>query len=140
MGSHEPLHSHKVIVAGSNLTFGLSLAGVFLLHALWLFISQGYPPRWWEIIVALVLALLAFVAPDWLKPLNHLWFRIGLALNWLVSPVIMGLLFYGIVSPMGIVMRALGNDILSLQRNDNYSYWNIRKPVGPLAGSMKNQF
>lgn len=140
MSSHEPLQSHRNIASGSNRNFGLTFAAVFLILAIWPLLRHGESPRWWALAVSMAFLGLALYAEARLAPLNRLWFKLGLALHSVVAPLIMGLLFYAAVTPMALVMRALGKDILHLRRNDAESYWRERAPPGPAAGSMKNQF
>ena len=140
MSSREPLQSHRAIVSGSDRAFGLAFSAVFVAMGLWPWLRHGEPPRLWALGGALAFLALALLAPRRLAPLNRLWFRLGLALHAIVSPLVMGLLFYGAVTPMGLLMRALGKDILGLRRNDGPTYWRDRDPPGPAAGSMKNQF
>jgi hypothetical protein len=140
MSSHEPLQTHRAIVPGSNRAFGLVFAGVFLLTGLWPWVRYGAALRPWALAFAAVFLVVSLFAPERLAPLNRLWFRLGLALHVVVSPLIMGLLFYGAVTPTGLIMRAFGKDILGLRRNDGPTYWRDRDPPGPATGSMKNQF
>jgi hypothetical protein len=140
MSSHEPLQSHRNVASGSNRTFGLSFAAVFFILAVWPWLRHGESPRLWAFVVSAVFLGLAIFAEALLAPLNRLWFKLGLALHSVVSPLIMGLLFYGAVTPMALALRALGKDILHLRRNDEKTYWCERAPTGPAAGSMKNQF
>lgn len=140
MSSHEPLHAHRTIVPGSNRAFGLVFAGVFLLTGLWPWVRHGASMRLWALGLAAIFLAVSLYAPERLAPLNRLWFRLGLALHAVVSPAIMGLLFYAAVTPTGLIMRALGKDILGLRRSDSPTYWRDRDPPGPATGSMKNQF
>lgn len=140
MSSHEPLHSHRAVLAGSNRNFGLVFAAAFALVAVWPALRHGAEPRWLALAAAAAFLALALLAPDRLAPLNRLWFRLGLALHGVVSPLIMGLLYYGAVTPTGLALRASGKDLLRLKRDDSSSYWIRREPKGPAAGSMKNQF
>jgi hypothetical protein len=88
-----------------------------------------------------VFLAVAFLWPAALKPLNRLWFKFGLLLHAVVSPLVMGLLFYVAVWPTGLVMRALGRDLLRLKREpDSDSYWIVRRPPGPAPETMKDQF
>jgi hypothetical protein len=140
MSSHEPLHSHRAVLGGSNRNFGLVFSGVFALLGLWPLFRHAEAPRWWMLAISAAFALIAFLAPGRLAPLNRWWFKFGLALHSVVSPLIMGLLYYGAVTPMGLSLRAAGKDLLRLKRDDARSYWIKREPRGPAAGSMKNQF
>jgi hypothetical protein len=92
------------------------------------------------------MAALFFIAaaalyPSILKPLNRVWFKFGLLLHRIVNPVIMGLLFYGSVLPTGMIVRALGKDLLRLKFEPKAdSYWIVREPPGPSPETMKDQF
>ena len=83
----------------------------------------------------------ALLRPAILNPLNRLWLKFGLLLHRVVNPIVMALLFYGTVLPTGLVMRALGKDLLRLKRQpDADSYWIVRQPPGPAPETMKDQF
>ena len=100
---------------GSERSFGLVVAAGFLLITLapWL---RHREPRWWGLIVAVPLAALAIARPRMLRPLNVAWTRLGLMLNRVTSPVILGLVFYLAVVPTGLLMRAVGHDPLRRKR------------------------
>jgi Saxitoxin biosynthesis operon protein SxtJ len=86
-------------------------------------------------------AAAAAVRPHLLAPLNRLWLKLGLLLHRVVTPAIMGLLFYLVITPMGLVMRLRGTDFLRLRRDPRaQSYWIVRTPPGPAPETMKNQF
>ncbi|MEI9915376.1 MAG: hypothetical protein WDN29_05670 [Methylovirgula sp.] len=73
--------------------------------------------------------------------LNRAWFKLGLALNVIVSPIVMGVLFYGAVAPVGWFLRKQGEDILSLKSApDAATYWTTRTPPSPSSGSLGKQF
>ena len=79
--------------------------------------------------------------PRVLAPLNIIWFRLGLLLHHVVNPVIMAVVYYGAVVPMGLLLKARGKDLLRLKRDpDATTYWIVRDPPGPAPGSMKQQF
>jgi len=100
-----------------------------------------HPLRWWSLIVSALVALVTVAAPSLLTVPNRLWLRFGLLLHRIVSPVVLGIMFYLVVMPMGLLMRALGKDFLRLRRNDSAeSYWIKRDPPGPEPASMSNQF
>ena len=83
----------------------------------------------------------ALVWPGVLAPLNRLWTRFGLLLHRLVSPLVLGVMFFLVITPMGLVMRALGKDPLRLQRDRAArTYWIDRQPPGPAPDSLNNQF
>ena len=125
---------------GSERSFGLVFATVFLLVALWPLLDR-VSPRWWAIAVAAVFALCAFIKPRLLAPLNRLWFRFGELLHRIVSPVALGVIFFGAITPYALVMRLFGRDALLLRKaSARPSYWVRREPPGPPPDSFGNQF
>jgi hypothetical protein len=137
---HEAYSRDEPVVAGSDRGFGLVMAAAFgivtLLNA-WHF-GRLWP--WTGGTAALFLAA-ALLRPALLHPLNRLWLQFGLLLHRVVNPVVMALLFYGTVLPTGLVMRALGKDLLRLKRQpEAASYWIVRAPPGPAPETMKDQF
>jgi len=125
---------------GSDRSFGLVIAGATaILGALPLL--RGAAPHWWLLAVAVVFAILGLAAPRLLSPLNYIWFRFGLLLHRVISPLVIGAVFFLCVTPIGLIMRLLGKDVLSLRRRaDLASYWIERDPPGPEPGTMTNQF
>lgn len=140
MAGHEVLRANRKVVQSSNRSFGLVFASLFIFLAFWPLLRYGAALRWWALGVAAVFAGLALFKESALTPLNRLWFRLGMAMHSIVSPVIMGLLFFAAVVPMGVVLRALGKDILRLRPNDDSTYWIRRDPPGPAPDSMGQQF
>lgn len=125
---------------GSERSFGLVMAGFFTLVAvikLW-----HVAPLWWTwFAVALVFAAAAWLHPALLRPLNYVWFRFGLLLHRIVSPVVMALMFFGAVLPTGLMMRLFGNRPLRDQfEPEAETYWIARQDGTPAPGSMKNQY
>ena len=138
--AHEDLSRNQQVEGSSDRSFGLVFAGVFLLIAAWP-LWHGATPRWWAAGVAATFAVIAVMKPTLLASLNRLWIKLGLLLGKLVSPVALGILFYGVFFPIGIVMRIAGKDPLRLKRDaDAASYWIARKPPGPPPDSMTHQF
>lgn len=137
---HESLEHKDDVEIGSEKSFGFVFAAVFMIIALWPLIN-GMPPRWWAIVVSAVFLLAAFIAKPLLKPLNVLWFKFGLLLYKIVNPIVMGLLYYLTIVPMGLIMKAFGKDPLNRRFNpEAKTYWIERAPHGPEPDSMKNQF
>jgi hypothetical protein len=138
--AHEDLSRHQQVEGSSDRSFGLVFAAVFLLIACWpLFYREM--PRWWAVAVAAVFALIAISKPSLLAGLNRQWLRLGLLLGKIVSPIALGILFYGVVAPIGLVMRLTGKDPLRLKLDSGASsYWIPREPPGPPPDSMTNQF
>ena len=120
----------------SNRSFGIVFFTVFLLIALYPLMFSG-EVRLWSLIISFTFLALGLLNSRILYPLNKLWFNFGIFLGKLISPLIMGLIFFLVVTPIGLIMRLLGKDVLNLKYNKNKSYW-IKKN-GPKS-KMKNQF
>ena len=125
------------IKLGSNRSFGLVFFIVFVLIAIYPLINQG-ELRIWSLIIALFFLVLGLFNSKILTPLNKLWFRFGLFLGKIISPIIMGVIFFLVVTPIGLLMRFFGKDVLNLKLNKKKSSYWIEK-VGPKS-KMKNQF
>ena len=124
------------IKISSNRSFGIVFFIVFLLIALYPLINQG-EFRLWSLIISFIFFILGILNSKILTPLNKLWFKFGIFLGKIVSPIIMVIIFFFVVTPIGVLMRIFGKDILNLKYNNNKSYW-IEK-TGPKS-KMKNQF
>ena len=139
-GIHEDLHRGHEVAAGSERTFGLVFAAVFALIGLWP-LTGGAGTRPWALGLAAALMFFAFVLPAALRSMNLLWHRFGMLLHCIVSPLVMGVLFFLTVTPMALIMRIAGKDPLRLRFDRQAkSYWIERHPPGPDPDSMKNQF
>ena len=124
------------IKISSNRSFGIVFFIVFLLIALYpLTYSQDI--RIWSVIISLIFFVLGLFNSKILTPLNKLWFKFGIFLGKIISPIIMGIIFFLVVTPIGLLMRLLGKDLINLKYNNNKSYWIEKK--GPKS-KMKNQF
>lgn len=138
--AHEDLSRDQHVEGSSDRSFGLVFVVVFFTIAAWPLL-HGETPRWWAFGVAAVFALVAVMRPTLLAGLNRLWVKLGVLLGKLVSPIALGILFYGVFFPVGVAMRLAGKDPLRLRRDaDAASYWIPRKPPGPPPDSMTNQF
>ncbi|MFZ5523317.1 MAG: SxtJ family membrane protein [Pseudomonadota bacterium] len=138
--SHEDLNREQHIEGSSDRAFGLVFAGVFLVIA-GIPLFHGEVMRWWSVGVAAVFVLVALVKPALLAGLNRLWMKLGILLGKVVSPIALGILFYVVITPIGVVIRLTGKDPLRLKFDpDAESYWIPREPPGPPPGSMNNQF
>ena len=125
---------------GSDRNFGLVMAAAAAILGCLPLLRLG-APHWWLLAAAVAFAALALIIPRALHPLNYLWFRLGLLLHRMMSPLIIGAVFFLCVTPIGLLMRLFGKDVLSLRRRaDLPSYWIIRDPPGPEPGTMTNQF
>jgi hypothetical protein len=120
----------------SNRSFGIVFFVVFLLIALYPLTNEG-EIRIWSVIISLIFLILGLLNSKILTPLNKLWFKFGIFLGKMISPLIMGIIFFLVVTPIGLIMRLLGKDVLNLKYNDNQSYWTEKN--GPKS-KMKNQF
>ena len=121
----------------SNRSFGLVFFIVFLLIASYPVIYNG-EVRTWSLLISLIFLILGLFNSKILSPLNKLWFKFGILLGKIISPLVMGMIFFFVVTPIGLIMRLMGKDVLNLKYNNkNKSYW-IEKS-GPKS-KMKNQF
>ena len=130
------MHHESKIKIGSNRNFGLVFFFVFLIVSL-LPLLKEEPFRIWSIVIAIIFLILGLMNSKLLTPLNKLWFKFGLFLGTIVSPFIMGIIFFLVVTPIGLLMRIIKKDLLNLRFNKNKSYW-IEK--GGPKSKMKNQF
>lgn len=139
-GLHETFEARSEVAQGSERGFGLVFAVVFAIIGVWPLLA-GAGVRIWSLIIAAGFLAAAFFAPRLLAPLNRLWFKFGILLGRIVSPVVMAIIFYVAVLPTGLVMRALGKDLLRLRFDpEAKSYWIRRDPPGPAPDSLKHQF
>ena len=125
---------------GSDRNFGLVMAGAATVFGS-MPLLRAHAPHWWLLALAVAFAALALIAPRLLFPLNYGWYRFGLLLHRVISPLVIGAVFFLCVTPIGVIMRLFGKDVLSLRRRDDLaSYWIVREPPGPAPGTMPNQF
>jgi len=124
------------IKISSNRSFGIVFFIVFLLIALYPLL-KGNDLRIWSLVISFIFLILGLINSKILTPLNRLWFKFGLLLGKFISPLIMGIIFFVVVTPIGIIMRLLKKDLLNLKYNKKETYW-IDKS-GPKS-KMKNQF
>lgn len=137
---HEDYDRQEPIKSGSDKSFGVVFAVVFTVIGLWP-LKNAAEVHIWALVVAAIFLVLALLAPGTLKPLNRVWFRFGLLLHKVVNPLVMGLIFYTTITPMALVMRALGKDPLNRRFDAKAkTYWIERQPPGPEPETMKNQF
>ena len=124
------------IKIGSNRSFGIVFFIVFLLIASYPLINQG-EIRVWSVLISLLFLILGIINSKILTPLNKAWFKFGIFLGKIISPIVMGIIFFLVVTPIAFLMRILKKDLLNLKYNKNSSYW-IEK-TDPKS-TMKNQF
>jgi hypothetical protein len=138
LNSHGGSHSEPKL--GSERNFGLVFATIFAILALWPLVHAEKPHLWLLPVAAIFLAA-ALLVPHALAPLNRLWFRIGILLGKVVTPLMMGVLWFAVLTPAGFLMRRFGRDPLRLNREPAAkTYWIRRSPAGPIVGSLKDQF
>ena len=126
----------KNIKIGSNRSFGVVFSIVFLIIALFPLLNEN-SIRIWSVILSLIFFILGLLNSNILSPLNRIWFMFGIILGGIVSPIIMGLVFFLVVTPTSLILRLFRKDILSLKKNNNSTYW-VKKLNK--KSKMKNQF
>ena len=126
----------KKIELPSNRSFGLVFFVVFLIVTLYPLINSS-EIRIWSLIISLIFLILGLINSQILTSLNKLWFKFGIFLGKIISPLVMGIIFFFVITPIGLFMRLLGKDILNLKYNVNKSYWIENN--GPKS-QMKDQF
>ena len=124
------------IKIGSNKSFGVVFFLVFLLISLYPLINDGNL-RIWSFVISIIFLILGILNSKILNPLNKIWFKFGLLLGKIISPIVMGIIFFIVVTPTGLILRLFQKDVLNLKFNNNNTYW-IEKS-GPKS-KMKNQF
>jgi len=126
----------KNIKTSSNKSFGIVFFLVFLIVSIYPLFKEG-DLRIWSLILCLIFLILGLINSSILTPLNKLWFKFGIILGNIVSPIVMGLVFFLVVTPTSLLMKIFRKDILHLKKNKTKSYW-IEK-TGPKS-KMKDQF
>jgi len=124
----------------SDQKFGWFFAAVLALSGVyfkWKLASAWGIPLF---MLGLVFAILAGAAPKLLAPLNKLWFQLGIALGRLVNPIVLGVIFFLLITPVAVFMKLVGRDVLHIKKREISSYWVKREPSGPEPESFKNQF
>ena len=120
---------------GSNRSFGIVFFVVFLIIAIYPLLNDN-SIRLWSLIIGIIFLILGIINSKVLTPFNILWMKFGLLLGKIVSPIILGFVFFGVVTPTGLIMKIFKKDLLNLKRKNIKSYWIERKS----KSDMKNQF
>lgn len=140
MSAAEDLNRSEPVTLPSERSFGLVMTAFFALLGVGPLLRH-HPLRPSALVVSGAFLLLTLVAPRALRPLNFVWFKLGLLLNAIVSPIVLAVLFYGVFWPMGFAVRFGGRDPLRLRRAPAAkSYWVVRQPPGPPPQTMRHQF
>ena len=120
----------------SNRNFGIVFAIVFLIISLWPLLKQN-EIRYWSLIISIIFLSLGLINSKLLLPLNKIWFKFGIFLGNFIAPIVMGVIYFFVVTPTGLIMKMLGKDLLNLKKSNKDSYW-IKKDNS--NSSLKNQF
>ena len=125
------------VKVSSNRSFGLVFFFVFLIISLWPLLNED-PLRIWSIVIAIIFLILGLINSKLLTPLNILWFKFGMFLGSIVSPIVMGIVFFLVVTPTGFIMKMMNRDLLNNKYdNKKKSYWINRDKI---KSTMKQQF
>jgi len=132
------LEKFSKVKIGSNRSFGFVFFIVFFIVAFWNFRGEFSQIRTIPLYISLVFLILGLINSKLLTPLNKLWFKLGMLLGAIIAPFVMMLVFFIVVTPIGLIMKLMGKDLLNKKINKNVkSYWISRKDP---MGTMKNQF
>ena len=128
--------NNNKIKLGSNRSFGIVFFIVFLIVAIYPLLNDN-SIRLWSLIIGIIFLILGIINSKVLTPFNILWMKFGLLLGKIVSPIVMGFVFFGVVTPISIIMKLLRKDLLNLKRNKKETYWLKKEEI---KSNMKNQF
>ncbi len=120
----------------NNKSFGILFFIVFLLIAIWPVIDSG-SIRIWSVAISLIFLILGILNSTILTPLKKGWIKLGEILGKVIAPIVMGFVYFIIITPIGLLMRLLGKDLLNIKYNKNKSYW-IKRTKN--INTMKRQF
>ncbi len=125
----------------SNRKFGLLFAGIFGFLSAYAAYHDVYILKVYALIGAgAFIGLAAVAVPRTLAPFNNAWMKLGELMGRVVSPLVLGVIFFILITPVALVTRLFGRDELRLKRTNGHSYWIDRTPPGPAGDSFKNQF
>ena len=124
------------IKISSNRSFGIVFFVVFLLVSFYPLINEENI-RYWSLFISFIFLILGLLNSKILTPLNKIWFKFGILLGKIISPLVMGIIFFLVVTPIGFLMKMFKKDLLNLKFNKDKSYW-IEKTEP--KSKMKNQF
>ena len=136
---HESFEREEEVAGSSDRGFGFVFTAVFTIIGLWPLLG-GSTPYWWALGVSALFLLVSLARPRLLAPLNRIWMRFGLLLHKITNPIIMGFLFFFLITPFGLVRRMIRRDPLGLKRREDLeSYWSGRE-AAQSETSMERQF
>ena len=124
------------IKIGTNKSFGIVFFVFFFIVSMFPLLNDGNI-RFWSLIISIIFLILGILNSKILTPLNQIWFKFGILLGRFVSPVVMGIVFFAIVTPTSVIMRILQKNLLNLKKNNKKTYWIERSKI---KSKMKNQF
>ena len=127
---------HKNIKISSNRSFGFVFFVVFFVISLWPILSEN-EIRIWSLILSVIFLILGILNSKILTPLNKVWFRFGIFLGNFIAPIVMGIVFFLVVTPTGILVKLFKKDLINLKKNNDKTYWVEKKET---ISNMKNQF
>ena len=137
---HENLDKEEEVKVSSDRSFGIVFTLVFLAMGVWV-VSGGQSKGWLFFVSAALFLVVTIARPSILGPLNRAWAKLGLLLGQVFNPILLGVVFFLVVTPMAVIRKLLGKDSLHLKSKSNLeSYWIDRSPAGPKFGSMTKQF
>jgi len=125
----------KKIKMPTNRNFGIVFFIIFLIISIWPLLNENQI-RFWSLAISLIFFVLGAINSKLLTPLNKVWFKFGILIGNIIAPIVMGIIFFLIVTPIGIILRLFGKDLLNLKKNTSNTYW-INKDNN---NNMKNQF
>ena len=121
---------------GSNRSFGIVFFIVFLIISVWPLLNSN-EIRIWSLIVSIIFLTLGLINSKALTPLNKVWFKFGIFLGNIISPIVMGIIYFAVVTPIALLLKVINKDVLSLKKTKNSSYWKNKEKY---ISSMRNQF
>lgn len=124
----------------SNKKFGVFFSIVFIMVAI--YAHWGFKSDFsiFALSISTLFAVTAFLAPQLLSPLNSLWYGLGLLLGKIVSPIVLGIIFFVLITPISLITRLFGRDEMKIKKRSVKSYWVVRSHAGPSSDSFKNQY
>ena len=128
--------NNKNIKLPTNRSFGYFFSAVFLIFVIYSYYNTGFI-KFWSLILSVIFFILGYLNSKILLPFNKLWIKFGIILGNIISPIVMCLIFFIILTPISLILKILGKDVLRLKRGKKKSYWIARSSI---KSNMKNQF